>query len=81
MTFNDETERYTLSTGKTFYANNGILGLSIEGDGLYEGYDSGVHVDETSPPGPVDEQQFTPREKQEIAIVMIKRWQRWGALR
>jgi hypothetical protein len=71
----------TLSTGRTFNANLGLLSTTGERDDqLYEGYDgrSGPH------PG-VDEEDggeppFTTAERIEIAEFMIARWATWAGL-
>ena len=58
---------YTLSTGKVFYANRGIIGHGPdEYDEFTEGFDG--HCDEG-----IDE-PFTPAEKIEICEYMIERW-------
>ena len=64
MTYNKDT--YTLSTGRSFYANRGFIGItgSLE---LSEGYDGDIrNVDE-----------FTQSEKDELADFMIELWQRF----
>jgi len=61
----DEDE-ITLSTGKTFYANKGIVGLGTDGD-VYGGYDGVVGV------------VFTMEERWELAGMMIKRWLEWAS--
>ena len=65
-----EGDRYTLSTGKTFYANNGILGLGPADSLLSEGYDGMIE-------GGARE-YFTREEKLEIMEEMISRWQAWA---
>ena len=60
---------YRLTSGKTFYANGGILGLGPDPDEfLSEGYDGGVS----------GEKDFTRDERREIASFMIMRWHEWG---
>jgi len=63
---------YTLSTGRTFYANCGIIGLSPEGD-ITEGYDG--FVDRHPQAFPAADPAFTPEEKAEIADFMIQQWE------
>lgn len=76
MTFNEDTDEYTLSTGRTFYANNGVLGLGADEkapiDGLSEGYDGGIDLvcewdDEFVP--------WTAEERAEVADAMIRSWE------
>ena len=59
----DHSQGFVLSTGREFYANCGILGMDIFGSGITEGYDGGV-----------DEEEFTRKEKREIAKYMIRAW-------
>lgn len=59
---------FELSTGKKFYANRGILGLSEDGD-ITEGYDGGF-----------DERKFNKAERKEIAEYMINLWKKWGGI-
>jgi hypothetical protein len=67
------TNEYRLSSGRTFYANNGIIGIGPDcgANGLSEGYDGGIPVacdwDE-------DFQPWTPTERGELADEMIRRW-------
>ena len=62
-----------LSTGRRFYANNGIIGIDDDGN-ISEGYDGGIHTegyewpDEPEPP-------WTPAERAELADEMIRRWE------
>jgi hypothetical protein len=65
---------YTLSSGRKFYANNGVIGMSefVEDEDfgwmldLSEGYDGGINTDE-----------FSKEELLEIADFMILQWQRY----
>ena len=52
------------STGKTLYANQGIIGISPDGV-ISEGYDDGI------------EDNFTPKERRELADYMITLWTKW----
>ena len=78
-------EGFVLSTGRTFYANQLILGLSPTSDEIYEGYDGTVEASRERwgrSPDEVDEGEeppFTPAERQEIAGYMIELWRAWGA--
>lgn len=81
-----KNNEYTLSTGKKFYANNGILGLNPDGTEFYEGYDGDVETPWTEPLDCDDDDDprigniFTPEERKEIADEMIKRWEQWAKL-
>jgi len=76
MILEDDGDTYRLSTGKTFYANNGIIGLSFDdvtpdedGEysfGLAEGYDGGISVE-----------KFSDAEILEIAEGMIELWSKY----
>lgn len=70
MTFNDRDE-YVLSTGRKFYANCGIIGISPKNDDVSEGYDGDVYVDWFENP-------WTIAEKVELAEFMIDRWEKWA---
>lgn len=59
-----EYDTYTLSNGKSFDANNGILGLG-ENITIYEGYDGEVC------------ESFSREERQEIGEFMIDKWSKW----
>ena len=64
-------DTFTLSTGRVFYANNLIVGISMSGcEGnvlmLAEGYD-----------GNVDTLSWTPAERRELADFMIDLWGKW----
>ena len=61
-----EGDGYVLSSGRTFYANNGIIGIA-PGLDISEGYDGGI-----------EEEYFTKEENREIAIFMIMLWTKWG---
>ena len=54
------------STGKRVYANNGIVGISPEGQ-ISEGYD-----------GLIDDDKLTPSEKSELAGYVIKMWTKYS---
>jgi hypothetical protein len=58
---------YTLQTGKTIWANKGIIGLSPELD-LYDGYDCLLWEPDNNP------HELTSDELAEIADLMIERW-------
>lgn len=68
MTYADD--HFTLETsGRTFYANNGTLGLAIDGDD--EGWVS------YGADGSIGRHEFTDAERIEIADHMIAQWQRF----
>lgn len=60
-----------LSSGRSVYANCGIVGISPDGV-VTEGYDGGLD--------PSGEGDFTEDERREIAAYMISRWREWGNL-
>lgn len=75
-------DRFRLSTGREFYANCGIVGMSpsyADRDGDYtdtlpEGYDGGITInDKWSEP----ESYWTGAEQHELADYMIALWERW----
>jgi hypothetical protein len=77
-----EPDRYRLSTGREFYANRGIVGMSPQfadrhqeyNDCVPEGYDGSICVnDRWSEP----EEYWTGAEQHELADYMIALWQRW----
>ena len=68
---NYKDDQYLLSTNKTFYANNGILGIAQSRGKVVisEGYDGGI-----------DDDEFTPSERKEIAEHAIFLWKKYGGL-
>lgn len=86
MNYNYAKGEYTLSTGKTFYANNGILGLKTEyglntrnGEvELTQGYDGFVKYFEDEAEN--EEGKLTEEEKKEIAHYMIRMWSIFGKI-
>lgn len=76
MKFDESTQHYTLSTGRTFYAYSGHLNPADEG-GLVYGSDGGVRLVDAEG----DDLPLTPEERKEVAAHMIARWLAWaGAL-
>ena len=72
-----------LSTGRSFDANCGILGLAPDDDTLYHGYDGAVDGWDIRPyPAEFKAKasDLTDGERAEIARFMIQRWQRWGSV-
>ncbi len=65
-------ERYRLSTGREFGANDGILGLGP--DGVYQGYDGIVFLEAMDE---YDEPSWTLAERRELSNYMIERWTIW----
>jgi len=59
-----------LSSGKKFYAYDGVLSLHEDGRLLY-GWDGEVCDEERAP------RTFTTAEREEIADAMIGRWKDW----
>jgi hypothetical protein len=81
MIFNARENMYTLSSGRIFYANRGILGLGLEARGeLSSGYDDAVIVDgRFAEVADTDDEArdlaaWTPAERAEVADEMIRRW-------
>lgn len=67
MTWLDR-DRFVLSTGRTWYANAGIIGMKAEGPvAASEGYDGGLEAED-----------WTAGERLELALHMIARWQEWA---
>ena len=64
-----EGDKVIFSTGKTRYANCGIIGLSPRMD-ISEGYDGGFYN------GPGDE-ELTKDELIEIADYMVEQWKKF----
>lgn len=72
-------DRLMLASGRQFYANSGILGLSDK-LAITEGYDGGVREDRHRD-ADVDEDvdmPFTVEERAEIAAYMVALWQQWA---
>lgn len=65
----------TLSNGRHFYANCGIIGIDAECESISEGYDGSIaHISDIhKEPGEFDK-PATREEMIEIADIMIKRW-------
>jgi hypothetical protein len=74
MTYDGE-DNYTLSTGRTFYANNGIIGLAPDDDDPHEGYDGSIR---TTGYEEGDESTWSQAERRELADEMIRRWNAWA---
>jgi hypothetical protein len=78
-------DHYRLSSGREFYANRGIVGMSPEfaaGENGYsgcfaEGYDGEEYTRKSHPESLTDE--WTPAERQELADYMSALWQQWAA--
>lgn len=74
-----DSGEYVLSTGRSFSANRGILGVSpLETGVVFEGYDGQVCM--------IDQHEimnertpFTKAEKREIADFMTALWDAWPA--
>lgn len=68
---------YTLSTGKEFYANGGILGIAE--DGVYEGYDGTIETHDYDEDWYSDgiDVRLTQEEAVEIAECAKAMWDAW----
>ncbi len=62
---------FALPSGRTFYANQGIIGID-PGGSISQGYDGGLE--------PSGEGDFTPDERRQLAEMMIERWRKFGGL-
>jgi hypothetical protein len=76
LTYNEDREEYTFSSGRVGRANRGIIGIAPDLE-VTDGYDGGF---DTTPPRRSwafdgdDDLQFTPAERAELANYMIERW-------
>lgn len=61
-----------LPSGRSFYANCGIVGISPNGD-VTQGYDGSFGSD-----GWGDNAALTAEERRELATIMIGHWIKWG---
>lgn len=75
-----DPDRYELSSGRKFYANNGCIGIDPDstgnGDSVGEGADDSIRVrgyDWESP----SEFDWTVAERHELADFMIDLWTKW----
>lgn len=69
-----EMDELIFSTGKTRYANCGIIGLSPKGS-ISEGYDGGLWDKDMSNRDLYDEDEdLTKAERVELAEYMIRQW-------
>ena len=66
-------DHWTLSSGRRFYANGGIVGIAADGEAS-TGYDGGMELEGDWPPPP-----FTAEERQEIAAHAISLWTKWAS--
>jgi hypothetical protein len=73
MIYDVKQQTYTLTTGRRFYANGGIIGINEHGD-ISEGYDGGVELKRDW-----DEEfhAWTDDERAELADEMVRRWTRF----
>lgn len=65
---------YTLTTGRRFYANRGIVGLGPQAGDLSSGYDDGIELERDWDP---EFPPWTVAERRELADEMIRRWERF----
>lgn len=69
---------YRLSTGREFYANRGIVGLSDSDDeNVTEGYDGGIDMDASGEGQEWGQSAWSEAERHELADYMIEKWTRW----
>lgn len=66
MTYDEDKDTFTLSSGRTFFANTGIVGLRVRSVVVFGGYDNVVYAEE-----------WTRADREELADTMIKLWQDW----
>jgi hypothetical protein len=66
MKLDDWGDGYVLSSGRRFYANRGLLSISPAME-MGEGYDGGV-----------DDIEWSPAERREVAEFMIALWRQFG---
>jgi hypothetical protein len=71
-----EDSGYILSTGRSFYANNEIIGIDPDLQ-TYTGYD-GILLTSTIWDDPLDD--WSPKEKKELALYMIDLWKKFGGI-
>lgn len=80
ISYNEQRDEYTLSSGRTFYANCGIIGLSPEfaADGVMfaEGYDGHDYTRKRYFDDPTNE--WTQAERLELAEHMAALWMQWA---
>lgn len=71
MKFNDRNDFYTLSTGREFYANHGVIGM-----GAFKRSEFGIFALCLSEgaDGGIDTEDFSTREQLEVANYIIKQW-------
>ncbi len=68
MTYTNDYDGYRLSTGRTFYANRGLIGIASHPTNfeLSEGYDGGICLE-----------GWSAAELTELADFMIDQWRRF----
>lgn len=75
VTFDASEHSLFFSTGRKIAANDGIVGINPECDGVYGGYDESPYIFQAYP-GEVDE-TLTDAERIALADFMLARWQRY----
>lgn len=72
---------YRLSSGREFYANDGLVSIARGADGTfvirpgYDGYLSGATGDEYEEPDPGErDPNWSAEERRELAAFMIAQW-------
>lgn len=71
-------DTYKLSTGRTFYANNHVIGIDPDGR-VSEGYDGDVNFDKYDSENDTYVNDWTLAEKLELARFMVNLWIRQWA--
>jgi hypothetical protein len=80
-----KNNKYTLSTGRRLYSNNGVLGLypkeicAPDENRLTQGLDGEIFEGTPGPSNP-DRLNLTLAERSEIAEWMIGQWAEWGRI-
>ena len=69
--YDREEDEVILSTGRSFYAHGGVLGLPLIGRGGVLGISYGSD-------GGVEDEALTRAERRVIARAMIAQWRRWA---
>lgn len=83
----DDGQHYQLSTGRKFYAHNGIIGIgepddpSFDSGQLFEGYDGYIETverDYDDAGKRIEVSRWTREERRELAQFMAAHWLAWA---